>query len=328
MIIHDDIDLIRKRIEEAEEIAIFAHIRPDGDSVGSVLALGWALTDMGKKVQYVCEDPIPERYRFLFQFNENGKDPFISAPQNPDCYILPDISSPDRAGQYFLKRPELTPDIGIDHHVSNHGFCKLNWIESDTPAACAVITGLFRLMGVPMTKRISSALLCGIITDTNSFTNSDVTADSLRAAADLIDNGAELYPISRAAHKEHTSVEMALWKLGMNNIHVDGDLIWSVFGKAEREAIGFYSDDDPGFVTYMINTSGMHVSVLFTEISDSETKISWRSTPGYDVAALALSVGGGGHVAASGATIRCGLEEAIPQILSITKQMMEKSSAR
>lgn len=328
MIIHDDIQLIRKRIEEAQNIAVFCHTRPDGDSVGSVLAIGWALSDMGKKVQYVSLDPIPERYQFLFRYCDDGKDPFVTAPVDPDCYILPDISDPDRCGQYFLSRPELKPDIGIDHHVSNHGFCKLNWIESESPAACCVLTELFGLLGIKMTKRICSALLCGIITDTNSFTNCDVTALSLRTAANLVDQGADMFNITHIAHKEHTVTEMALWKLGMDNIHIEGGLIWSVFRKAEREAIGYFSDDDPGFVTYMVNTKGIAVSVLFIEISGNETKISFRSLPGYDVAELAVSIGGGGHAAASGATIHKGLEEAIPYVLGATRKMIAQSKAR
>ena len=322
MIIHDDIQLIRDRISEAKNIAVFAHIRPDGDSIGSSLAIGWALSDMGKTVQFISENEIPERFHFLFQFTDDGKDPYVREPKNADCYIIPDISSPDRAGKFFLEHPEITPDICIDHHVSNTGFAKLNWIEPDSPAACCVMTELLPQLGVKLTKRISSALLCGIITDTNSFSNTAVTSDSLRAAADLVDNGADIYSICRIAHKEHTMIEMDLYKLGMNNIHIEGELIWSVLRKADYEAIGYNSDEETGFVSYMGNSTGMKVSVLFTEISDNEVKISWRSQPGYDVAAVAVAAGGGGHAAASGATVRKPLEEAIPEILDLTKRML------
>ena len=113
----------------------------------------------------------------------------------------------------------------------------------------------------------------------------------------------------------------------MNNIRIEDGLIWSVFRKADREAIGFFSDDDPGFVSYMGNTKGINVSVLFIEINDNETKISWRSLPGYNVADVAVSLGGGGHTAASGATIYGTLEEIIPKVLDATKQMITRSNA-
>lgn len=325
MVIHDDIQLIRSRLESAENVAVFAHIRPDGDSVGSVLALGWALSDIGKKVQYISEDPIPERYHFLFQYMENGKNPFVPAPIQADCYVLPDISSPDRAGKFFLDRSEITPDISIDHHVSNLGFSRLNWIESDSPAACCVLCGLLPQLGVKLTKRISTALLCGIITDTNSFSTSNVTAESLRAAANLVDNGAPIFSTCHTAYKVHTMTEMALWKLGMNNIHIEGDLIWSVFRRADREAIGYFTDDDPGFVSYMGNTKDINVSVLFIEIDDSTCKVSWRSQPGYDVSKVAVACGGGGHAAASGATVHGSLESIIPEILKTTKRMLSNN---
>lgn len=323
--LRDHLEVIRDRIEGCQNPAIFTHIRPDGDSVGSVLALGWTLEDMGKNVQFVSEDPIPERYRFLFRFTSDGKDPFVSEPAGADCYILPDISSVDRAGNFFDKHPDQKPDIGIDHHISNEGFCELNWVEPESPAACQVLTGLMPRLGLKLTERVSSALLCGIITDTNSFSNSNVNAQALRYAADLVDNGADIFSICHAAYKEHSLQETAYWKTGMDNMHIEDGLIWSVIHKAERDAIGLESDDDPGFVSYMGNISGIKVSVLFTETNDHFTKVSWRALPGYNVAEVAVAAGGGGHKAASGATIRKPLDETIPEILKITKEIAFKN---
>ena len=322
MIIHDDIQLLRDRLAEAKTIAVFAHIRPDGDSVGASLAVGWALEDMGKKVQYVCEDPIPERFHFLFAYTKDGKDPYIREPKEADCFIIPDISSLDRAGKFFYEHSEYTPDISIDHHVSNTGFAKWNWIESDSPAACSVLTGLFLQLGVTLTKRISSALLCGIITDTNSFSTSNVTAESLRFAAMLVDNGAPIFDICYTAQNQHSQIEMAVWQCGMKNIHIEGDYIWSILRKADRDAIGYAGDDDAGFVSYMNDTQGINVSILFIEVDENHTKISWRALPGYNVADVAVAVGGGGHAAASGATVRKPTDEAIPEILSLTRRML------
>jgi len=326
MVIHDDIQMIRERLEQAETIAVFTHVRPDGDSVGSVLSLGWALMDMGKNVQLIAEDPIPERFHFLFRYTEDGKNPFISAPDHADCYILPDISSIDRAGSFFEKHPEVRPDICIDHHVSNTMYAKLNWIESDSPAACSVLSRFLPLLGIRITPRISSALLCGVLTDTNSFSTSNVTADSLRSAADLVDIGANIFSINMQAYKEHSLDEMNLWRLGMNNIRMEGDMIWSVLTKADRDKIGYTGDDDVGFVSYMGNTKGMNVSVIFIEIDDNETKISWRSRPGYDVSKVAVACGGGGHKAAAGATVYGKIGDIIPAVLEKTRAIL--ASAR
>ena len=320
--LQDDLSLIRERLNNAETIAIFAHIRPDGDSVGATMALGWGLEDEGKKIEYVCEDPIPERYHFLFQFTSDGQNPFIPEPVHADCFIIPDISSPDRAGKYFLERPDLIPDINIDHHVSNQGFSKLNWIEHESPAACCVLAGIMPKLGFKFTKRISSALLCGIITDTNSFSNTNVTAQSLRCAAELVDNGAEIFKICRTAHKEHTLLEMEYWRIGMNNLHIENGLAWSVVSLSERQAAGIETDEDNGFVSYMCNTTGIKVSVLFTETDEKDVKISWRSVPGYDVSKVAVACCGGGHKAASGATVSGPLEKAITDVLAKTKEML------
>ncbi|MBR6090959.1 MAG: bifunctional oligoribonuclease/PAP phosphatase NrnA [Anaerolineaceae bacterium] len=320
--LRDDLQSIRERLQKAQNIAIFAHVRPDGDSVGSSLALGWALEDIGKTVQWVSEDPIPERYQFLFEFTANGENPYTAEPAGADCYILPDISSKDRAGSFFDRHPDQYPDIGIDHHISNEGFCKLSWIEPESPAACAVLADLIPNLGLTITKRIASALLCGIITDTNSFSNSNVNVRSLRAAADLVEHGADIFSICHKAYKEHSVPEVAFWKTCMNNMKTDGSLIWSVIRKADRDAIGMDSDDDPGFVSWMGNITGMNVSVLFIETNDLQTKISWRALPGYNVSEVAVALGGGGHKAASGATIAKPIDEVIPVVLKKTKEML------
>ena len=320
--LQDDLTLIRDRLDSAGTIAVFTHIRPDGDSVGAALALGWALEDEGKKVEFVSEDPIPERFWFLFQFTADGKNPFIPEPVNADCYVVPDISSPDRVGAFFQNHPEIKTDICIDHHVSNTGFSKLKWVEPDTPAACCVLADIMPKMGFTLTKRISSALLCGIITDTNSFSNSDVNTKALRLAADLIDNGAELFKICRTAYKEHSIQEMEYWRIGMNNMHIEGELAWSYILTSERKAAGIESDEDNGFTNYMGNTTGIKTSILFTETNNNSVKISWRSVPGYDVAKVAVSFGGGGHKAASGATVNGAIDTVIRAVIAKTKEML------
>ena len=320
--LRDDLHLIRERLDAAQTVAVFTHVRPDGDSVGSALALGWALEDEGKKVEYISEDIIPERYRFLFQYAPEGKDPFIPAPVNADCFVVPDISSPDRAGRYFLDRPGVLPDICIDHHVSNQGFAKLNWIEPASPAACCVLTGIMPKLGFKFTRRISSALLCGIITDTNSFANANVDAASLRSAAMHVDNGAEIFTICRTAQKEHSLQEMRYWRIGMNKMQIDGGLAWSAILASERKAEGIETDEDAGFVSYMANTAGVKVSVLFTETDRGEVKISWRSLPGYNVSTPALFFGGGGHKAASGATVPGPIDAVVPAVLAKTKELL------
>ena len=317
--LQDDLKKIRARPDEAQNIAIFSHVSPDGDSVGSCLALGWALEDEGKNVQYISEDEIPEKYTFLFASTADGENPFVKEPVNADCYVVPDMSSLDRAGRYFLDRPELAPDVCIDHHVSNTGVAKLNWVEPDSPAACAVLAGIMPKMGYRLTKRISAALLCGIISDTNSFTNVSVNAASLHAAADLADNGVEIYPVSYQCYTEHTMEEMAYWKQAMKNLHIEDGIAWSVMRTKDMEEAGCTTEDDGRFVNYMVNTRGVHVAILFTEVGADKMRISLRSDAGYDVAKVAVALGGGGHKNASGATVYGPIDEQIRLVLQKTR---------
>ena len=322
--LQDDINLIRERIAKAKKIAIYAHIRPDGDSVGASMGLGRALMDSGKQVQFVCEDPIPARFDFLFPLMGFDKSPYDPEPDtDADCVITPDVSSLDRCGDYYFSHPDRCPDICIDHHISNLGYAKLNWIEGEAPAACYVITGILEQLGLKFTSAVASALLCGLITDTNSFSTSNMNSEAFRRAAFLVDQGADLFNVSHNGYKVHDAEDLALWKLGMAGMCIENDgLIWSAFSRADREAAGIHNDEDSGFVSYMLNTIGMKVSVLFTELDACHTKVSWRGLPGYDVSKLGVSFGGGGHKAAAGATLNSGLEDAIRQVLERTRRIL------
>lgn len=320
MVKNSDINEIRERLEQAQSVAIFAHLRPDGDSIGSVLGLGWALEDAGKKVQFISDDPVPHELQFLFEYC-GGENPFTTEPADCDCLITPDISSIDRAGKFFAAHRDIRPDVCIDHHVSNTGFAKLTWLEAESPAASCIIAKLLPQLGLKITTRIASALLCGIVTDTIGFSTSNSNAEVLRVAADMVDKGAQIFSITQKALKSHTYEESLVWKYGIENIHREGKIIWSVLYKADRLKAGFLTDDDANFVNHLANNEDTDVAILFIQCSENDTKVSWRAKPPYDVSLPAVDMGGGGHKPAAGATVYGPIEETIPLVLEKTRKL-------
>lgn len=312
---------IRERIRQADHIAVFAHVSPDGDSIGSVLGLGWALQDAGKTVTFVSQDPVPPELHFLFQYC-GGENPFVSEPaDDTDCFITPDISSVDRAGSYFEKHPEKQPDIEFDHHVSNTYYGKLNWVSPLSPATADVITGLLESLGLQFSQRIAAALLTGIVTDTIGFTTSNVNAEVFAHTSKLVQLGADPFFITQKALKEREFSAGKLWGYGIEKMVREDGIIWSTLTIADREAAGYPGNDDANFVNFLADNKDTKVAVLFVEKKPGELKVSWRSKPGYPVHEVALSFGGGGHAPAAGATIRGSLEEVIPRVLSETKRI-------
>lgn len=315
------IESIRERLDQAKTIAIFAHIRPDGDSIGSVLALGWALQDAGKTVQFISQDGVPHNIEFLFDLL-GEENPFIPEPTGADCLITPDISAVDRGGDFFVNHPEIVPDISIDHHASNPFFAKLNYIEPESPAACAVLTKLFNQLGLSITKRIANALLTGIMTDTIAFSTSGTDPETLRIAAELIEKGGELYTISQKAVKSRTFEASRFWQYGIAYEHRDGRIIWSILYQADREKSGYPGKDDADFVEHLANIEGFDVAIIFIEGTEQNVRISFRSKPGFDVSKVACAFGGGGHKAAAGANVEGSIEEVIPTVLQKTRELI------
>lgn len=316
---NDSISEIKERLQKAENIAVFVHVSPDGDSVGSALGIGWALEDAGKKVQFVSQDPINSKFDFLYP---EGKSPFVTKPTGQDCIILVDISSIDRAGSFFAQPESPQPDIVIDHHESNTYFGALNYVEPENPATAAMIAKIIPAVGLAITKRIADALLSGIVTDSLGFSTSNVNTELLMTATVLMNHGAVLSRIMKKVYMQHSFEALRFWSYGMKTIERRGNLLWAVLTAEARKESGYTYSDDAEFANFVKNIEGADVSVVFNEHEDNTVKVSWRAVDGFDVQKVAVSMGGGGHVAAAGATVTGSLDEAIPKVIAQTTKIL------
>ncbi len=313
----DRCDSPAQAFHDARRIRILTHIRPDGDAIGSMLGLGLSLQSAGKQVQMILPDGVPQPLRFL-----PGSGQIVrTAAEEADLLVVLDSSDIPRTGGL----PEgAGVDINIDHHITNTRFARLNWVDPSAVATAAILAEQLPVWGFPLEKDAASALLAGIITDTIGFRTSNITSKALRLAADLMDRGADLPELYRAALLLKSFEAVRFWGFGLERLQRKNGLFWTVLYQQDRVATGYNGNDDADLINFLSSTE-CDIVVLFNEQKEGRVKVSWRSRPGIDVSALAVQFGGGGHPAAAGAEIPGTVEEVRDQVLAATEQLLQSA---
>ncbi|MGE5252288.1 MAG: DHH family phosphoesterase [Bacteroidota bacterium] len=308
---------IDSRLAEAEKIVIASHVRPDGDAIGSLLALGLALQDGGKHVQMVLVDGVSASFRHLA-----GSDQIRRAPEGDhDTFITVDCADFKRVGKIFQDFGQ--PDINIDHHVTNERFGRLNLIEPEEVATSAILTRHLPEWGLTITRPIAEALLTGIITDTLGFRTSNTTPEALRQAATLMEAGADMPELYMRGLVRRSFPSARYWGAGLSSLERKHGIVWGTLTVEDRKKAGYTGNDDADLINIISAIDSSKVGMIFVEQTDNHVKISWRALePGIDVSPIAKHFGGGGHAAAAGADIPGKLADIQPLVLKTTREML------
>jgi len=311
------IDMIKARLDEAKNIVIASHVRPDGDAIGSLLGLGLALRNAGKSVQMVLGDGVSASYRHL-----EGSELIIKEPKGEhDTFITVDCADFKRVGKTFENFGQ--PDINIDHHKTNEMFGKLNLIEAEEVATAAILANYLPVWGYKITKSIASALLTGIITDTLGFRTANTNPSALRSCAQLMETGADMPDLYMRSLVKKSFVAARYWGAGLSNMEQRNGIVWSTLTLADRKKTGYGGNDDADLINMLSAIDGNKVGMIFVEQGDNHVKISWRALEkGVDVSKVAKHFQGGGHAAAAGADIPGALSEIQPLVLKTTRELL------
>lgn len=305
---------IKQRLEQSDNILITSHIRPDGDAVGSVLAIGLALQEQGKKVQMVLNDGVPASFRFL-----EGANQVIRFPKDHfDMVFVVDCGDLNRVGDVaeYIK----TIDVNIDHHPTNPKFGELNIVHDKAVSTTEILIEQFPALGFAFTPGIVDALMTGLITDTQGFKTSNVHAGALRQAAKMIDLGADLPDLTYRVLTRKSFEAVSYWASGLSLMEREGPFVWASLTYQDRKKANYNGRDDADLVNLLSRIEGANVAIIFIEQSDNTVKISWRAKNGFDVSKVAQYFGGGGHVAAAGTTIEGNLADVRDQVIKVTKE--------
>lgn len=302
-------------IHHADSIVVASHIRPDGDAMGSLIGLGLALTDAGKKVQMVMADGVPLSYDHL-----PGKDQITRKIKDAyDLSIILDCADLARAGGVFEDR-EI--DICIDHHITNMNYARINLVDPEAVATAAILAEKLPEWNLKITQPVAEALLTGLVSDTIGFRTSNMTSQALRLAAILMDAGANLSALYHRALVQRSFESARYWGYGLQNLQKQGRMAWTTLSLDNRKEASYPGNDDADLNNILSTIEGCDVSVLFIEQKKKHVKVSWRAQPGFDVSKIALQFGGGGHPAAAGADIPGELEEVQNRVLEATRIML------
>jgi bifunctional oligoribonuclease and PAP phosphatase NrnA len=316
-----DLDAARASIAVAKRVLAITHINPDGDAIGSLLGFGLAVRTAGKEVVMACADPVPDMFQFLPSANE-----VTYKPQGPfDLVVVLDVSDAPRMGSVgaALERP---PDLLFDHHVTNPGFARLNFIDVAAASTAELVTELLPGLGLELSEPVAHCLLTGLVSDTLGFRTSSTTPKSLALAQQLMQAGAILHQIYDNSLYKRSYTAVRLWAEGLARMEMKHRMVWARLPLAARHASGYQGFGDADLINVLTSVREADVALIFVERQDGKVKVSWRSLPGINVAAVAAQFGGGGHAAAAGAEIAGTMEEVEARVLAATRLAMKAAS--
>jgi bifunctional oligoribonuclease and PAP phosphatase NrnA len=290
-------------IQAAQSILIVTHITPDGDAIGSLLGLGNALRALGKSADCAVDDGVPGYLKFLPGSSTIRKE----LPGGTwDVMISVDASDEERTGKVGVYGREHSETvINLDHHSSNTLFGDVFLIDPEAVAATQIIYQWLVRMEFAFTREFATPLLTGLVTDTRSFRTSNVTSDTLYIAQQLMEHGASLTEVT-ARTLDNTSFQtISLWRhaLATVTLHEHGIITAEITREVLKEIGANDKANDSDLIGFLIDVNEAMIAAVFKETPEGKIDLSLRSKPGFDVAEVAFSLGGGGHKQASGATI-------------------------
>ena len=316
------LDDIINEIKKAEKIVILTHESPDGDAIGSSLAVKLMLDKLGKKADVI----IPE-YSRLFNFlpavNQIKED---SETKNYDLAIAVDCATLKRLakGEYF---ENATKTIVVDHHGSNIMYGDLNYVNPVSPACCEVLAEMFDYYELDITKEIGTCIMTGIVTDTGGFQYSGVNAETFEFAAELLRKGVDIPNIYKRTLRTKTKANFELTKRIIDRMEIleDGKVTFTYINLKDEEEVGAEPGDHEGLVDVGREIEGVEVSIFIRQKEDDQDsyKISLRSKEYVNVSDICIMFGGGGHPKAAGALVQGNVEQVKEKIMKEVRKVLK-----
>jgi bifunctional oligoribonuclease and PAP phosphatase NrnA len=308
---------IGRILRQHQRFAVLSHVRPDGDALGSQLAMGLALKQLGKDVSIWNEDGMLEKYSFLARAELLTKP--AAQPQEFDVVLALDTAIQSRLGTAGEAVRSAQYWVNIDHHPSNPGYGDFVYIDADAPATGQILFELIKSEGLPFDRDIAENLYVAISTDTGSFQYPNTTARTFQIAAELVNAGVDVGRISQQLYENYPRrrIELLRELLSTMRFDADGRIASFSLGMETAKRLGVLPEDNEGLIDHLRAIRGVIVAVFFEELPDGKVRVSMRSkSESVDVCAICNQFGGGGHTLAAGARIRGTLQEVEQRVLA------------
>ena len=310
------LDQIGRVLRENERFAVLSHVRPDGDALGSQLALALSLQQLGKKVRVWNEDGMLEKYSFLPRGDLLTKPPHTA--EDVDAAIALDTAIQNRLGTAFTAVRSAKIWINIDHHLSNPGYGDLVHVDPTAPATGQIIFDLIKSQGFPFDREIAENLYAAISTDTGSFQYPKTSVRTFEVAAELVCTGIDVGQLSQQLYENYPRRRVELLRELLRTMRFERDGRVASFSLSLQTAaeLQVLPEDNEGLIDHLRAIRGVIVAVFFEELADGKVRVSMRSkSDAVDVCAICQKFGGGGHTLAAGARVRGTLAEVERNVL-------------
>ena len=316
---------LAQQLRAHQSFVVLSHYRPDGDAIGSTLAIGLALRAMGKTVRMLNEDSVPAALTFL-----PGSE-LIERPTttiDAEVVIAVDCANRERLGTQCLEMVSGGPQlwINLDHHRSNEGYGDLHYIDASSPATGQILFDFLSSQQLPLTREIGDNLYVAISTDTGSFQYDSVTAHTYEIGAALMKLGVNVSQLCRETYESFPlrRIELLRGLLNVMKITHEGRVSSWALTQALARQIGIAPEDSEGLIDTLRAIQGVIVAVYFEEMADGKIRLSLRSKDQrVDVGQIAAQFGGGGHALAAGIRMRGPLSAAETAIFTALNEALQ-----
>ncbi len=314
------LDEILEEIKKAETIVLLTHETPDGDAIGSSLAMKLALEKLGKKAELIMSS-YAKTFDYLPEVNDIKKESQIEEYDlaiSLDCATLKRLDN----NEYFEKAKKT---IVIDHHGSNNMYGDINYVNPVAPACSEILLAMFSYYGIEVDVKIGTCLMTGIITDTGGLQYPSTTADTFEYAAELLRKGVDIADICKRTLQTKTKANFELTKRVMDRMELleDGKVAFSYIDQKDMNEVNAEEGDHEGLVNIGRNIDGVEVSIFIRQKENENAyKVSMRSGSYVNVSDVCLMFGGGGHPRAAGALIQGSVEQVKDKLVNEVKKYL------
>ncbi|HLC15921.1 MAG TPA: bifunctional oligoribonuclease/PAP phosphatase NrnA [Thermodesulfovibrionia bacterium] len=307
-------------LKESGSFVIASHINPEGDAIGSTLALGLGLLKAGKRVYLYNKDGVPESLRFL-PFSE------LITSELPDesfeVLIIVDCGSLKRIGTDKINCKSFAI---VDHHLPDSDISAAKWIVPEAAATGELVFKILKHLNVDIDQAIAENLYTSILTDTGSLRYPNTTSETLRIMAELMETGINTWDINRTIYENVPLRRLKLLGASLATLQIDGSIGWITVTDEMYKATGSKAEDTEELANIPRKVHGVEVAIFFRQKDASTFKISLRSKDQVNVAAIARQFGGGGHFHAAGCTVEGNLEDIQLQLIMAVKNALKELS--
>ncbi len=319
----NDLRSLIEIIDRHESFFLVSHIDPDGDAIGSLIAMLTLLERKGKKAVAFDRDGVPEIYRFLKRSDRITST--VPSSETFDVAIFLECPSPGRAGEECEKLIERIPEwVNIDHHEDNTRYGRLNILKPGFSAAGEIIYRLFEDMGEPIDDVVAEALYTAIMTDTGSYKYSNTTPECHEISARLIEQGIEPYVVYQQVYENLSPAAALIAAKAYGTLEIEGSISLITITRKMLEEAGATAEDTHDIVSFGRAIENIEVALLFRE-TETDIKVSLRSRNRLNVSKIAASFEGGGHKRAAGCNIEGAIEEVKEKVLAVVRKALAEA---